>query len=394
MISSFNRLTAERARLEESLHSEIAERNQANKTLQELTDRFFGIYSTVADGIISVDETQRIVLFNAAAERMFGYPAEEVIGQELGMLLPERFKREHAGHIHNFAASGQSSRSMGGYGLIYGQRSNGEEFPLEGSVSQSGSAPNVLFTVILRDITERMRADTERDEMLRQLELLSARVENEHDAERGKLAFELHEELGQELMALKMYLQMLPAVGEAPEADGYRQDALSVAVHAMERIRKLVVNLEPRELKDFGLYAAVRNYCQRSAESVGWMLHLDAPQPDERAPLAVERACLRVLQEILSSVLSQSNASQVWVGLHQTDDELELRVRGDGTDFDPENGDSMDEASEGARLIHLGLQMRAKAAGGTVHIDHRGQEGTEVHVVFPLSVPVVKQSEV
>ncbi len=393
MISSFNRLATDRALLEETLHAEIEERKQANKTLQELTDRFFDIYRTVADGIISIDETQCIVLFNGAAERMFGYEASEVIGQPLSMMLPERFKQEHLGHIRNFAASGQSNRAMGGYGLIYGVRANGEEFPLEGSVSQSGSAPNVLFTVILRDITERRRTERERERTLQQLELLSERLESAHDAERGKLAFELHEELGQELMALKMYLQILPPVSAAPEADGYRQEALSVAVHAMERIRKLVVNLEPRELKDFGLHAAVRNYCQRSAESVGWMLHLDAPPPDERAPRDVERACLRVLQEILSNVLGQSNASQVWVGLHQTDDELILRVRGDGTDFDPETGDSIDEESEGVKLIHLGLSLRAKPVGGKVDINYSGDDGTLVTVVFPLDLESVKPSK-
>jgi PAS domain S-box-containing protein len=386
MISSFNRLASERGRLEETLRIEIAEHEQANKTLRERTERFFGIYQTVGDGIVSVDDTQRIVLFNAAAERIFGYQATDVIGRDLSLLLPERFKKDHVGHIHKFADGGQSNRAMGGYGLIYGVRANGEEFPLEGAVSQSGSGSNLLLTVILRDITERRRSESEREEMLRQLELLSERLETAHDAERGKLAFELHEELGQELMALKMYLQVLPSVGEAPEVDGYRQEALSVAVHAMERIRKLVVNLEPRELKDFGLYAAVRNCCQRNAESAGWTLHLDAPQPRERAPCEVERACLRVLQEIISNVLSHSNASQVWVDLHQTDDALVLRVQANGTDFDPENVDSVDDDPEGPRLVYLRLQMRARSAGGVVDIHYPGAQGVVVSVVFPLTV--------
>ena len=101
---------------------------------------------------------------------MFGHAAAAVVGQPLSMLLPERVRVPHEEHIRHFDASGQSDRTMGTYGQIYGLRASGEEFPVEATVSQTGISPNKLFTVILRDITERRQAERAREQLTRQLE--------------------------------------------------------------------------------------------------------------------------------------------------------------------------------------------------------------------------------
>jgi len=107
------------------------------------------IIASVSEGIIGVDERQRIVIFNPGAEQIFGRSAAEMTGQPLSALIPERFRALHDEHIRRFAATGETSRAMGKYGLIYGLRANGEEFPVEATVSQSGISPNKLLTVIL-----------------------------------------------------------------------------------------------------------------------------------------------------------------------------------------------------------------------------------------------------
>jgi|GEM_PF-621588 len=139
------------------------------------TDRYQRIIASIAEGIISVDDQQRITLFNAGAERMFGRSAPEMIGQPLGMLIPERFRARHHGHLRNFDQTGHTNRPMGHYGQIYGLRADGGEFPLEASVSQSGISPNKVFTVILRDITERKQVEETRAQ-------LAAIVETSDDA--------------------------------------------------------------------------------------------------------------------------------------------------------------------------------------------------------------------
>lgn len=383
LIGNFNRLAQERSRLDESLRAEIAERKLANEALRESKDRLDGIYLSVGDGIVSADEAQRIVLFNSAAERMFGHSAAAVIGQPVSVLLPERFRTRHEQHVLAFGATGQSTRTMGAYGMIYGLRANGEEFPLEASVSQSGVSPNKLFTVILRDITERRQAEQMREQLMRQLELLSERLATAQEEERRTIAYELHEELGQELATLKLYLQMFEPGSRGAGTGTPHEEALAVAVHATERVRKLVMDLAPPELEDFGLQTAVRTYCQRKALAGGWKLQLDAPEFDLRAPQPVERACFRVLQEGLSNVLDHAKATEVWVQLHQGAGELELTIRDNGIGFDRASV-SEDHRREGGSLGLFGMQIRAKHVGGALEIKSSVGAGTEIRAVFPL----------
>jgi PAS domain S-box-containing protein len=124
------------------------------------------------DAIVSIDDRHRIVLFNPAAERMFGYRTEDLMGQPLDRLIPQRFRPNHAEHIRAFDQTGVTSRKMGALGAISGLRANGEEFPIEASISQVEADGRKFFTVILRDISERKRAEEELREAHVQLQRL------------------------------------------------------------------------------------------------------------------------------------------------------------------------------------------------------------------------------
>lgn len=110
------------------------------------------------DAIIAVDEDQRILLFNAAAERMFRCTAAEAIGAPLERFIPSQHRAAHAQHLARFAATGATSRSMGRLGALTAMRADGEEFPIEAAISIAEVKGQRLFTVILRDIVERVRA--------------------------------------------------------------------------------------------------------------------------------------------------------------------------------------------------------------------------------------------
>lgn len=120
--------------------------------------RFEGILAIADDAIISVDSNQRIVLFNQGAEKVFGYSRSEVTGKSLDILLPQRFASAHRKHLQKFARSPDIARVMGQRREVFGVRKDGQEFPAEASISKLDLAGEVVFTVILRDITERKRA--------------------------------------------------------------------------------------------------------------------------------------------------------------------------------------------------------------------------------------------
>ncbi|MEG5053769.1 MULTISPECIES: PAS domain S-box protein [unclassified Microcoleus] len=143
-------------KLNETLEILVAERTDA---LQKSQARFAGILEIANDAIISVDRTQRITLFNQGAEKMFGYKIEDILGEPLNLLLPEQFRDAHPQHIKQFAQSSSRARRMGERGEILGRRQDGTQFSAEASISKLEMGDETVFTVILRDISDRKQIE-------------------------------------------------------------------------------------------------------------------------------------------------------------------------------------------------------------------------------------------
>jgi PAS domain S-box-containing protein len=117
-----------------------------------------GIVTISADAVICVDELQRIIFFNEGAESIFGYSTEEIVGQPLELLIPSRFRVTHSSHVRAFGRSAVHARRMGERGQIIGLRKSGEEFPAEAAISHLESSGQNVYSVVLRDVTDRRRA--------------------------------------------------------------------------------------------------------------------------------------------------------------------------------------------------------------------------------------------
>lgn len=138
---------------------DISDRKWAEQGLEGQRAQLEGIIESAMDAIITVDEGQCVVVFNRAAESMFGCSVAEAIGQPLDRFIPERFKQAHPGHVGAFARTAMFPRQMERSGTLFGLRANGEEFPFEASISHVQVEGKTFFTVILRDITERRQAE-------------------------------------------------------------------------------------------------------------------------------------------------------------------------------------------------------------------------------------------
>lgn len=141
---------------------DITERKSAEMKLRRSQEQLAGMIGSAMDAIITVDEEQRIILFNAAAERMFLYPSGRAIGESLDRFIPEGFPAAHMKHTQDTGRTHVTKRTMGSLGAVFGLRSDSEEFPIEGSISQLESEGRNFYTVILRDITERKQAEEAR----------------------------------------------------------------------------------------------------------------------------------------------------------------------------------------------------------------------------------------
>jgi PAS domain S-box-containing protein len=127
------------------------------------------IFNTVVDGIITIDHNGSMQTLNPAAARLFGYSLEEVVGRNVKMLMPERYRREHDGYLNNYLTTGQA-RIIGSGRVVEGQRKDGSIFPLELAVSETDVGGRRMFTGVLRDITERKRVEEHQRLLLSELD--------------------------------------------------------------------------------------------------------------------------------------------------------------------------------------------------------------------------------
>lgn len=138
---------------------DITRRVRMQEQIEAERARFWGILDAASDAIVSVDEAQRIIVFNKQAERMFGYAADEAIGQPLGLLLPPRFQGTHDDHVTRFSADATPWKNMSERPVLTGRRRHGEEFPVEVTISQLQLDGQRVLTAIVRDVTERQLAE-------------------------------------------------------------------------------------------------------------------------------------------------------------------------------------------------------------------------------------------
>ncbi|OUL78454.1 hypothetical protein CA602_31475, partial [Paraburkholderia hospita] len=231
-----------------------AARTQALSTRNASRDesRMMGIIRSSMEAIITIDEAQNIVIFNPTAERIFGVPAAQALGTPLSRFIPQRFRDSHAQHVAQFDATGISERMMGRQPVLFGLRADGEEFPLEASISQIREDSGKLYTVMLRDVTERVKSENALKQSREELRRLSANLQSVREEEKTRIARELHDDLGQQLTALKMELSVLET--ELTSRSGTREQIDAIArLHGMARtidatvasLRRIAADLRP-----------------------------------------------------------------------------------------------------------------------------------------------------
>ncbi|WP_172657291.1 PAS domain S-box protein [Myxosarcina sp. GI1] len=151
--------TIELTTINSLLQEEISERKQTEAALRENQQKLAGILDNADEAIISIDERQQIQMFNQGAEKIFGYLACEIIGQSLDLLLPQAYRQIHRQHVKKFGNSLESARSIDERSSkVFGLRKNGEEFPAEASIAKLSTREGMLFTVMIKDVTERLQA--------------------------------------------------------------------------------------------------------------------------------------------------------------------------------------------------------------------------------------------
>lgn len=353
-----------------------------NEAMCQSEERYRELFENSKDALYLHDMSGRYTSVNRAAERLSGYPREELVGRHFSDLVPA----EYANHVREQLCKKLETSGETTYEVEMITKS-GRRIPVEVSsrlIVEDGLPVSVQGCV--RDISERKRAQEASRSYSRQL------IEAQ-EAERRRISLELHDQVGQILTAVKMNLHALQQTCAQPEMLKSIQENLIVIDEAVDQVRDLSVDLRPALLDDFGLVVALRWYLERQSKNTGVAaefisLSLDE---DDRFTAELETACFRIVQEGVTNIIRHARANRISVRLERTGADLMLVIADDGSGFDVKN--TLVDGQGVATLGLRGMEERAQAVGGTLLIDSAPGLGTQVCATLPVALekPAVKQ---
>jgi PAS domain S-box-containing protein len=323
------------------------------------------ILDLAEDAIISVDDRQRIVLFNSGAERVFGYSAQEVKGQPLDMLIPARFAAAHRAYLRDFSKSPAPSRRMSERSRIYGRRKDGTEFPAEASISRVGLNGATTYTAILRDVTDRAAVEEKIMESLREKEVLLK---------------EIHHRVKNNLQVVESLLG-LQARGSSEEITRRMLMESQNRVHTMALLHETLYqseNLSQIEFHDYIRHLA--DHLFQSYRVSSKRIRLDTALDELHMNMDAAVPCGLILNELLSNALKhafpENGEGVIRIELRDLSNHtVRLVVADDGVGFASES-DWKNPKTLGLRLV----RTLADQLGGEIAV--KPNPGAEVQLTF------------
>lgn len=361
----------------------IARRNhQLREQLIVSEHRFRGIFDQAFDMVSLMTTDGILICSNRTSLEFAGVTSESVLGKPFWMTpwwahSPEL--RDHLREAIVEAAQGQVVRFE-----VTHPESSGQLAHFDFSLKPVRNERNEITFVIAegRDITQRKQTDEELRTSHLRSESLSRQLITAQESERRVLARELHDEIGQVLTAIKMNLRRGQRASPATLQQTLEENLLMVD-QAIGQIRNLSLSLRPPHLDALGLVAALHWLVQHQARLGGFEGELDVDLGDAQIPSDLETICFRIAQEALTNAVRHGNPTKVEVKLRATDQRLCLSIHDDGIGFNYE--ESLQRANRGDSFGLTSMEERASLAGGQFRIESAAEQGTKIHVGFPLS---------
>ena len=345
------------------------ERRRAEAAVQDSEARLRAVVETAVDAIITIDERGRIDSTNAAAERMFGYRRDEMLGRNVSLLMPVPYRLEHDSYLARYLHTGEA-RIIGIRREVIGARKDGTTFPLDLSVSEFRVGAKRLFTGILHDASNRRRLERE---------ILEA-----HANEQRRIGHELHDGLCQQLTAASFAAEILARrlLNEAPQSVPAVQKLSREIDEAITQARTLARGLNPVEIHAGALADALDDLARKVTETFHVRCTFRHDGETGLADNTAETHLFRIVQEAISNAIRHGKAKCVEVRLGAADGSVVLSVEDDGSGLNPDSDLRPSTKSDGIGL-HT-MAYRAKMIGGLLVVRPGSPGGVTVTCTIPL----------
>ncbi len=381
MLSQIERREKELVLYRNHLEGKIIECNRTSEELRKNEESTRTILDNAFDAIITMDANGLILSWNQRATSVFGLHANEVIGKKLAdLIIPLQYRESHNRGLARFLATGKHE-ILNQQIEITALHAKGHTFPVEIAVSAIERDGSYIFTGILRDISLRKRTARELIESRERLRNLSNSLQSAREEEKGKIAREIHDELGQTLTALKFELSWIENNISSEETGILKRvhtmsELIENAVHDVQRIAS---ELRPRILDILGLCEGLKWQAKEFQKRTG--IHCKLTIQPKNIEVDPERSItlFRIYQETLTNVARHAQAKTVETSFIRNDKFLELEIEDDGQGMDP------DQAENPNSFGLIGIKERTLVWGGEAHIQSIKGEGTKIIVSLPLT---------
>jgi PAS domain S-box-containing protein len=358
---------------------DLTELKQAEEALSRSEEMLRGIFEYAPDTMVVAGREGRIERVNTQVERMFGYRREELLGQQVEMLVPERFRSQHILHRADYIAD-PHLRPMGAGLTLYGRRKDGGEFPVEIMLSPVEGGANGLVIAVIRDITRRQRDEAALRDQAERMKVLSRRLLAVQEAERRRIALELHDEIGQILTGLKLKLEMSARQSEGTALESLTE-AQTVVNELMARTRQLSLDLRPATLDHLGLLPTLlRHIRQYTAQTQVRVDLRHGGLEGRRFAPELETAVFRLVQEGLTNVARHAQAVDARVFIWADQQSLKVQIEDDGHGFDAETA-----MAAGQSNGLTGMRERVVLLGGRFTVESLKGHGTNLMAEWNLT---------
>ncbi|HSO73895.1 MAG TPA: PAS domain S-box protein, partial [Blastocatellia bacterium] len=328
---------------------DVTDRKLVEELLRSSEARLTGILGLASEAVISMDEARRIILFNGAAEKIFGYASQEILGEPLDVLLPERFRQAHVQHISAFSRSADVTRTMGARSEVFARRKDGTEFPAEASVSKLEVGGEKIFTVMLREISDRKKSQ---DEMKGLNEALVRRTANlaEANHELEAFSYSVSHDLRAPLRHVHGFADLLQKHAAASLDETSQRYVKTISASAKQMGRLIDDLLAFSRISRTEMRSAVIDLdqlakeviCEAEIEAVGrrivWLLD---PLPVVRGEPAMLRLALFNLFSNAVKYTATRAEARIEIGSIARQGETEFFVRDNGVGFDMRYADKL-----------------------------------------------------